>query len=421
MAMAATAGPRQYNAFWRDVLHSPQFFSAPMVDQSSLSWRLLVKQHGVDVAFSQMCHARNFKNDVKYRGECIDWDDYRHSSGDPALEAEAAQLDRPHIAQLAGDDPETLVAAGKLMQESGCDGIDLNLGCPQKIAKKGNYGAFLLRDPPLVKRCLTALVKGLDVPISAKVRRLATDDETVELCRMIESCGVHMLTIHGRRVEENKLFTGAADWNIIRKVVEALEIPVVANGGIETHSDALRCLAETGAAGVMSSEALLENPKLFTAEGERLFRDEYVKCQLDTAQEYLDIVVSHRLPRPLYQVVRSHLFKFLFRFVDAPRNEVERKLLAEGDFDEMVSVVHTLRERAAEVGFDTKVAEEKGLLGPTSWYHRHRDAKAMRRILSTPKPLKKLREQGLIGGEPLVEKEERLKALKDRLLLKHRQ
>lgn len=390
-----------------------------MVDQSSLSWRLLTKRHGVDVAFSQMCHAKNFMSDKNYRGTCIDWDDYSHTSGRLDLEQAARELDKPHIAQLAGDDPETLVKAGRLMQTTGVCAIDLNLGCPQKIAKKGNYGAFLLRNPPLIKKCLTALVQSLDVPVTAKVRRLAGDDETIALCQMIESCGVQMLTIHGRRVEENKLFTGAADWDIIKKVADALTIPVVANGGIETHTDALRCLAETGAAGVMSSEALLENPRLFTPDGELMFREDYVRTQLATAEEYLDIVTSHRLPRPLFQVVRSHLFKFLYRLVDAPRNADLRGLLAEGDLDEMTGVVTTLRERAAEVGFDSERAEKAGLLGPTNWYRRHRDAKALRRILSTPKPLKRLREQGLLLSEPLVQADVRLRELKERLLLKH--
>lgn len=407
-----------YNSFYRDVLKSPVFFSAPMVDQSSLSWRLLVKRHGVDVAFSQMCHARNFKNDKKYRAECIDWDDYTHVSGRSEDADNAFLADTPHIMQLAGDDPETLVAAGKLVEKTNIAAIDLNLGCPQKIAKKGNYGAYLLRDPARIKKCLTAMVKGLDVPITAKVRRLATDDETIELCQMIEACGVQMLTIHGRRVEENKLFTGPADWNIIAKVVGALSIPVVANGGIGMHEDALRCLEVTKAAGVMSSEALLENPRLFSPAGDEFFRSNYVKSQLDIAEEYLQIVKSHRLPRPLFQVVRSHLFKMLFRLLDSPSNSDLRELLARGDFEEMQGVVKELQKRLGVVGLDTAQAELKGLIGPTPWYYRHRDEKAQKRIISIPHALKRLTEQSLLQKDGVVDASSKLAELKTRLLQK---
>ena len=428
LLVMSTARAVKTNAFFRDVLKSPRFFSAPMVDQSSLSWRLLVRSHGADVAFSQMCHARNFVNDRKYRGECIDWEDYSHSSGRKEDEEAARTLDAPHIAQLAGDDPETLVRAGKLMSANGgtLAAIDLNLGCPQKIAKKGNYGAFLLRDPPLIKRCLTAMVKGLDVPVTAKVRRLATDEETIELCQMIEACGVQMLTIHGRRVEENKLFTGPADWAIIKKVVDALSIPVVANGGVSSHEDALKCLEETGAAGVMSSEALLENPRLFSKEGDADFRQNYIQSQLNVAEEYIRLVKCHRLPRPLFQVVRSHLFKFCFKMLDCPGNGDLREVLAEGDFDQMQGVVGQLRSRYEAVGMDENMALERGLLGPTNWYYRHRDERASKRIVSQPRDLKRLVEQGLVlGGRVGMEQpqsldsSERMAQLKTRLLLKH--
>jgi len=421
----ASSVPRVYNSFYREVLKSPKFFSAPMVDQSSLPWRLLVRQHGADVAFSQMCHARNFVNDRKYRSECIDWDDYSHTSGRAEDEKHARALDGNHIVQLAGDDPDTLVAAGRLALAGGNKNVvalDLNLGCPQKIAKKGNYGAYLLRDPQLIKRCLTAMVKGLDIPITAKVRRLATEEETLELVRMIESCGVQMLTIHGRRVEENKLFTGPADWEIIRKVVGALSIPVVANGGISSHADALRCLEETGAAGVMSSEGLLENPRLFSESGDALFRHSYIQSQLQIAEEFLGIVKSHRLPRPLFQVVRSHLFKMLFRLLDGAANKDLREILSEGDFEEMQSVVMQLRARFEAVGMDEAVALERGLLGPTLWYMRHRDERASKRIVSQPHSIKRLVERGLMAdpGAPTQVGSQQLKLaeLKVRLIAK---
>lgn len=125
------------NSFFESI-GSPKFISAPMVDQSNLAWRLLVKENGADVAFSQMMHARNFMTDKYYRSDCVDWDDYTHVGGESET-AKAKELDKRLIVQLAGDDPDVLVKAGKFVHHD-VAAIDLNLGCPQKIAKKGNYG-----------------------------------------------------------------------------------------------------------------------------------------------------------------------------------------------------------------------------------------------------------------------------------------
>lgn len=129
-----------------------------------------------------------------------------------------------------------------------------------------------------------------------------------------------MLTVHGRTVESSKQYTGPCDWEIITKIKETLAIPVIANGGISCREDALRCLRETGVDGVMSSEALLENPKLFDAEGDRMFRENYIPSQIATVKEYIDILKAHKTPQPLLAVTRSHLFKMLYRFIDAPKN-----------------------------------------------------------------------------------------------------
>lgn len=183
-----------------DKIGRPRFISAPMVDQSSLSWRLLVRKNGADLAFSQMIHAKNFVNDWRYRSHCIDWDNYTHTYGSEEVESEARRLDKNQIAQFAGDDPEYLVKAGKMIQDQ-VVAIDLNLGCPQKIARKGNYGAYLLPKTELVVSLLTAMVQELDVPITAKLRVLPTEYATLKMVEAVEKCGVQMITLHGRTAE----------------------------------------------------------------------------------------------------------------------------------------------------------------------------------------------------------------------------
>ena len=403
------------NSFYESI-GSPKFISAPMVDQSKLAWRLLVKNNGADLAYSEMMHARMFKEDKRYRQSCIDWDDYSHISGNKDIEEISRKKDSPLIVQFAGDDPDTVVAAGRYLHHD-VAAIDLNLGCPQKIAKRGNYGAYLLSQPDQVMKVLSAMVKGLDCPITAKIRRLATDEATIELCQRIEATGVQLLTVHGRTVDNSKLYIGPCDWDIIKKVKETLTIPVIANGGISSRADAIRCLEYTGADGVMSSEALLENPKLFSINGDEMFTKEYVRSQLDVASQYVDIVTSYKAPRSIFANVRGHLFKILFRFINVESNSDLRYLLAEGNLEEMVTVVHKLKERFAVIDYNTQIAEERLMISKSSWYLRHRDEEAENRIIS-PRRRDRLRPELSNTLEETTPLEEKLSNLKKKLIQK---
>mmetsp|Transcript_32990 Transcript_32990/g.44691 ORF Transcript_32990/g.44691 Transcript_32990/m.44691 type:complete len:304 (+) Transcript_32990:49-960(+) len=238
LAARADAQPTDGSPFLERLGH-PKFVAAPMVGQSDLAFRLLVRRHGADLAFTQMLHAKNFATVPRYREDNFDGF-LRDDQSTYAME------DRPLIAQFCGNDPGTVVEAASYIQDH-VDAIDLNLGCPQKIAKKGRYGAFLLSEPVLVRSIVERMATSLDVPITVKIRMLPTKEETVQFACMLQDAGAAMVTVHGRTVKQNKNLSERADWSVVRAVREALTIPVVANGGIETTSDALRCLVETGA------------------------------------------------------------------------------------------------------------------------------------------------------------------------------
>ena len=273
-----------------------------------------------------------------------------------------------------------------------------------------------------MERLLGSMVRGLSVPVTAKIRVLPTEQATLELARRIEATGVSLLTVHGRTKEQNKIHVGGADWAIIRKVKEAVRIPVVANGGIETYTDYRRCLAETGADAVMSSEGLLENPLLFSPDdpdatllvdgqwsgpaGRFASREEeafaLAQRQLRFADEYLALAARY-WPREGVAAVKGHLFKFLYQLLEMPQNhDLRERLGAKGNrMEEYVALVAELRETRYASLEGALRATGGAVLAPTSWYRRHRVGAANH-----------------VRTDALLERpmEERLLSLKERLL-----
>jgi len=181
---------------------------------------------------------------------------------------------------------------------------DINFGCPQDIARRGKYGAFLQDDWELVHKLINILHVNLSIPVTAKFRVFPSVEKTVAYAKMMESAGAQILACHGRIREQRGHHSGLADWAKIRAVKEAVSVPVFANGNILYHADIQRCLDATGADAVMSAEGNLYNPAIFSSSPATL-------RHADLALEYLDIVKSLKTPISL-GAIKSHLFK-LFR------------------------------------------------------------------------------------------------------------
>lgn len=284
----AVGGP-DYDFFRR--LGSPTRIVAPMVDHSDLPFRMQTRRHGAQLVFTQMLNSNVLLQSRDYRAEML----------------ASCVGDRPLVVQICGDDPAVMLRAARLLEGS-CDAIDINLGCPQGIARRGHYGAFLMEELDLLTDIVSTLVRGLRVPVTCKTRIYKGDFErSIRLCETLVAAGASMLTIHGRCRDEKGHEIGDADWDMIRRIkahfaARGVRVPVIANGSISCEADVLRCLSETGVDGVMSSEAVLENPALFAQPS----------SQLDLCQEYLDLCGAHS-PGSM-RVVRSHVMKMLHRF-----------------------------------------------------------------------------------------------------------
>jgi tRNA-dihydrouridine synthase 1 len=219
------------------------------------------------------------------------------------------------------------------MVEHQCEAVDLNLGCPQHIAKRGRYGSFLQDDWELIHKMISTLDEHLQVPVTAKIRVFASTAKTVAYAKMLEAAGAQLLTVHGRLREQKGHHTGLADWSKIKAVKEAVGIPVIANGNIIYHDDVQHCLEQTGADGVMSAEGHLYNPAIF--------KQQHPPVTYDIALEYLEICkqVDTR-----YVVIKSHLFK-LFHTSLPMHTDLRSRLGVATSLKEMEMITLELKDR----------------------------------------------------------------------------
>ena len=208
---------------------------APMAGVTDLPFRLLCKEQGAGLVCTEMVSAKAIL--------------YKNKNTGMLMEIE--ETERPAALQLFGCEPEVMAEAARQIQERNFDILDVNMGCPVPKVVNNGEGSALMKNPKLAGESVSALVKAVKKPVTAKIRK-GFDEEhvnAVEMAKILEDAGAAAIAVHGRTREQ--FYSGKADWEIIRRVKEAVSIPVFGNGDVDSPEKAAAMLRETGCDGVM--------------------------------------------------------------------------------------------------------------------------------------------------------------------------
>ena len=220
---------------------------APMAGVSDLPFRLLCHEQGADLVCMEMVSAKAIA--------------YRNRNTRKLMQIDPAE--RPVSLQLFGSEPELMAEIAKEIEEEPFDILDINMGCPvPKIVGNGE-GSALMRGPKLVEQIISKVAGAIKKPVTVKIRKGFDDAHVnaVEIARIAEGSGAAAIAVHGRTREQ--YYSGKADWDIIRQVKEAVSIPVIGNGDVDSPRKARAMLEETGCDGVMVGRAARGNPWIF--------------------------------------------------------------------------------------------------------------------------------------------------------------
>ena len=270
-------------------------FLAPMAGITDLPFRLICKENGAGLVYTEMVSAKALLyNDDKTK-----------------LLLKTCKKEKPLAVQIFGSDLEAIAYASKYVSEF-ADIVDINMGCPAPKVVKNGDGSKLLLDLDLIKQIVETAVNNSKVPVTVKMRT-GWDSEhivAVEAAKIIEQAGASAITVHGRT--RSQFYSGEADWNIIKKVKESVKIPVIGNGDIQSGQDAKIALEYSNVDAIMIGRAAFGNPWIFRETIEYLNNGKYIERptkeeRLNTILRHLDLEIAEKGENVAIKEMRKHI------------------------------------------------------------------------------------------------------------------
>ena len=275
-------------------------FLAPMAGVTDMAFRILCKRQGCGLTYTEMVSAKGL----------------HYKSDNTAVLLEIAEEEKPAAAQVFGSEPDIVAEAARQAEAGGAAIIDINMGCPTpKIVRNGD-GSALMKSPVLVGEIVRSTVAAVKVPVTIKIRK-GWDEKSVnavEIASIAALEGAAAVTVHGRTREQ--FYSGTADWNIIKRVKDAVDIPVIGNGDVITPQDAGRMLEETGCDAVMIGRGAQGNPWIFKRTLEYLRTGELLpepdfEQRILAIMEHMDMVTELKGEGTGVKEMRKHAAWYL--------------------------------------------------------------------------------------------------------------
>lgn len=277
-----------------------EVFLSPMAGVTDLPFRLICKEKGCGMLYTEMINAKALCYDDENTKKMLKIEEEEH----------------PIAVQIFGSDPEYMGKAAAIMNEYPNEILDINMGCPAPKVIKNGDGSALMRNPKLTAEVLTAVVKNSNKPVTLKIRKGWDDDSVnaVEIAKIAEECGISALAIHGRTREQ--FYSGKADWDIIAEIKQTINIPVIGNGDVFEVEDAAKILEKTKCDAIMIGRGAQGNPWIFKRINHYMKTGEVlpeptVEEKITTAIKHMELAVSEHGDYIAVREMRKHIGWYL--------------------------------------------------------------------------------------------------------------
>jgi tRNA-dihydrouridine synthase B len=302
-----------------------RFFLAPMASVTDMAFRILCKKYGAGLVYTEM-----ISSEAIVRG--------KHTQ-----KMRFSKYEKPVALQIFGSNPEVMIKAAKIIEKTGADIIDINMGCPEDLIIKQGAGAALLKTPRKAQEIIEGIVKTVEIPVTVKTRiGFNKLDEGLKIAKIVEKSGASAISIHGRTVKQG--YSGKADWDAIKKIKNTVNIPVIGSGDIFSARDAERMIEQTNCDFVMIGRGAMGNPFIFKELNDYFAGKKIVKAnskeKIHAFLDYIKIAQKNKIID--FNSAKIHLNYFIKGMKNA--SKLRLKISRIKNLDDMMKEIELLKK-----------------------------------------------------------------------------